>query len=542
MIDPNDQNHSTNVFRVKESTNPLLQKKVLFSLGKRREVAEGASYTIYTVKDLGDKSYKVEGKAGTYVVPKSFDEKYGDLTAKDVDVDAFADIGDAAIQAVETVPVKDAEKGLGKGPEKGLSVVKIPGKGDCFFQSVAYCILADDKFLDTVDFEPWVSEEDLKVKDRKNPMKLSEEWIGRLRQMVSKRATVTMYLHARALALQTLDRKQYVQLMKEADEAVKSDKAGTVYLDDGNWYYVHGKDKSNEQLEERPYPPIWNGSKSEKEWRKEQDADLDAKKKDPDGEGEIVGHKVFLQKCSTFKEFKKFILTSDYWADERALEVLAKELELNILIKDDHYGVNATTGMNQEMTMTIILQRTGQHYNAMYKTGTSKFVFDTSGKIVSKLTNKHGGGDIINNTDTNGAEMGDEEVRDAGEATSVADEASDANAEATPATVEASDANEDANAEANPVTDEASDANAEANEVHADVTSDAGEATANTITPEESADNEDEDTNNFTIIPDSKPEINNPKPSVGGKKRSKKNKVPSSKKSRKVTVDTSPMP
>jgi len=396
MIDPTDQNHSTNVFRVKESSSTILQKRTLFALGKRRETADGADYTIYTVKDKGDKAYKVEAKVGAYTVPKSLDEKYGDLTAKDVDPDAFAEIGDSAIQSVEVVKPPKSPKSQ---KDDKLDVVQVPGRGDCFFQSVAYCVLADNDFLDTVDFEPWESEEDLKAskQERRNAMKTSDEWIGRMRKRVSKRATVAMYLHAREMALQTLDRSKYVKLVKRAEEATKTGEleTGDVYKDDGHWYFVHGNGKPHEQLDERPYPAIWGDSKTEKEWKKEQDVDLQQKGKDQDGQGEIAGHKLFLQKCNTFKEFKSFILTSDYWADERAVAVLAGELEINILVKDTGYGVNASTGVNPDRKKTVILQRTGQHFNAMHKKGTQKFVFDTNGKIVRSMTGMSGGGDDV---------------------------------------------------------------------------------------------------------------------------------------------------
>jgi hypothetical protein len=393
MIDPADQNYSTNVFRVKESTHPLLQKRSLFALGKRREMGDGAVYTIYAVKDKGDKSYKVDGKVGTYTVPKTLDEKYGDLTLKDVDADAFAEIGDSAIQSAEVANVpKLSPKKDGK-----LEVVEVPGRGDCFFQAVAYCLLADEDFLETVDFEPWESEADLKAtkdeRKEKNLMKTSDAWIARLRKRVSKRATVAMYLHAREMALQTLDRNRYVKIVKKAEENKKTDdlQAGDVYKDGGHWYFVHGNGKPNEQLDERPYPLIWASSKSEKEWKKEEKTDLEAKEKDADGQGEIAGHKLVLEKCNTFKEFKAFILTSDYWADERAVEVLAKELEINILVKDVGYGVNKT-GVNADRKKTVILHRTGQHFNAMRKRGTTKYVFDTNGKIVKSLTEQGGGG------------------------------------------------------------------------------------------------------------------------------------------------------
>jgi hypothetical protein len=104
---------------------------------------------------------------------------------------------------------------------------------------------------------------------------------------------------------------------------------------------------------------------------------------------------LFLQKCNTFKEFKSFILTSDSWADERAVAVLAGELEINILVKDTGYGVNASTGVNPDRKKTVILQRTGQHFNAMHKKGTQKFVFDTNGKIVRSMTGMSGGGDDV---------------------------------------------------------------------------------------------------------------------------------------------------
>ena len=393
MIDPADQNYSTNVFRVKESTHPLLQKRSLFALGKRREMGDGATYTIYAVKDKGDKSYKVDGKVGTYTVPKTLDEKYGDLTLKDVDADAFAEIGDAAIQSAE---VADAPKSSPKKDGK-LEVVEVPGRGDCFFQAVAYCVLADEDFLETVDFEPWESDADLKAtkeeRKEKNLMKTSDAWIARLRKRVSKKATVAMYLHAREMALQTLDRTRYVKIVKQSEENKKTDlQAGEVYKDGGHWYFVHGNGKPNEQLDERPYPLIWASSKSEKEWKKEEKADLEAKEKDPDGQGEIAGHKLVLEKCNTFKEFRAFILTSDYWADERAVEVLAKELEINILVKDVGYGVNKT-GVNADRNKTVILNRAGQHFNPMRKRGTLKFVFDTNGKIVKSLMGQSGGGD-----------------------------------------------------------------------------------------------------------------------------------------------------
>lgn len=401
MIDPSDQNHQTNVFRVKESSHPLLQKRALFALGKRRDAPDGAVYTIYLVKEVDKGSYKVENRVGSYSVPKTFDEKYGDLTVKDVDTEAFADIGDAAIQAAETVEVP--EKG-NKGVVPNLDVVQIPGRGDCFFQSVAYCILADDKFLDEVDFEPWISEDDLKAtsqeRKQKNLMSTSDAWIARLRERVSDGATVAMYLHGHEMALQSLDRKLYVKLMHAAESPQKkSDTAGDVYKEGSKWYYSHGPGKPSEQLDSRPYPPIWNESQSEKEWIAEQAADLKLKSADADGAGEITAQKQFLERCTSFKRFKSFIKTADYWADERAVEVLADRLQINILIVDVGYGANSVTGVHSERSKTVILQRTGQHYNAMFKTGTSKYVFDTTGKIVSKLNvdlkKKKGGGEVV---------------------------------------------------------------------------------------------------------------------------------------------------
>ena len=408
MIDPADQNHSTNVFRVKESSHPMLPKKTLFALGKRRETPSGAEYTIYTVKDLGDKAFKADAKVGKYEVPKSLDEKFGDLTAKDADPDAFAEIGDSAIQSAEAVR---PEPKAASSELDNMEVVEVPGRGDCFFQSVAYCILADNKFLDSVEdgVGPFGSDEDLQAskKERKpdNVMKTSDAWIARMRERVAEYATLSMYQHAKEMALQTLDRKQYVALMHKAMDAKKGDEleSGDVYKDGSDWYFVHGKRKDGstklpEQLESTPYPAIWNGSMSEKQWVREQESDLDLKKKDgSDGPGEIRGHELFLERCNSFKNFKAFIKTQDYWADERAVQVLADRLEINILVNIVGLGVNAATGMHPDRTKTIILQRIGQHYNPMHKTGSSKYVFDTKGKIVSALAGKTGGGDDSDN-------------------------------------------------------------------------------------------------------------------------------------------------
>jgi hypothetical protein len=402
MIDPSDQNHQTNVFRVKESSHPLLQKRALFALGKRRDAPDGAVYTIYLVKEIDKGAYKVDTRVGAYSVPKTFDEKYGDLTVKEVDTEAFADIGDAAIQAAETVEVAD-KKGDSKGSTPpNLDVVQIPGRGDCFFQSVAYCILADDKFLAEVDFEPWISEDDLKAtaqeRKQKNLLTTSDAWIARMRERVSDGATVAMYLHGHEMALQSLDRKLYVKLMHAAESPQKKSDAtaGDVYKEGSKWYYVHGPGKASEQLDSRPYPPIWNESQSEKKWISEQAEDIKLKSKDPDGAGEITAQKQFLERCTSFKRFKAFIKTAEYWADERAVDVLSDRLQINILILDVGYGANSVTGVHADRSKTIILQRTGQHYNAMFKTGTSKYVFDTAGKIVSKLNvdlkKKKGGG------------------------------------------------------------------------------------------------------------------------------------------------------
>jgi hypothetical protein len=403
MIDPADQNHSTNVFRVKESSHPMLPKKTLFALGKRRETSGGAEYTIYTVKDLGDKAFKVVSKVGNYEVPKSLDEKFGDLTGKDADPEAFAEIGDTAIQSAEAVrPEPKAAPEL-----ENMEAVEVPGHGDCFFQSVAYCILADSKFLDSVEdgVGPFGSDDDLKAtkKERKpeTVMKTSDAWIARMRERVAEHATLSMYQHAKEMALQTLDRKQYVALMHKAADAKKGDEmeSGDVYKDGGDWYFVHGKKKDGsnklpEQLESTPYPAIWNGSMPEKQWVREEKSDLELKKQDgTDGPGEIRGHELFLKKCDTFKNFKAFIRTQDYWADERAVQVLADRLEINILVNIVGVGVNASTGMHPDRSKTIILQRIGQHYNPMHKTGSPKFVFDTNGKIVSALAGKTGGAD-----------------------------------------------------------------------------------------------------------------------------------------------------
>jgi hypothetical protein len=532
MIDPVDQNHATNVFRVKESTTPLLQKKALFALGKRRETSSGAEYTIYTVKDLGDKSFKVDAKVGVYAVPKSLDEKHGDLTDKDANAEAFAEIGDSAIQAAEKVaPEKEKAAKTDK-----LDVIAIPGRGDCFFQSVAYSILADDKFLTALGDPapaPW-DDDGLKqlresaTKEARTPehlMDTSAKWIDALRRRVSKNATVSMYQHAKEMMLQTLDRKEYIRLMHAATAAKADDdhSPGDVYKDGEDWYVVNGDDPP-EQLNFTPYEAVWKGSKTEKEWRREEEADLKLKENDPDGQGEITGQKLFQTNCTTFKKFKKFITTSNYWADERAVEVLAKELEINILVVIAGLGVNASTGMG-ESAKTIILQRDGQHYNSMYKRGTNTFVFKTNGSIVSELVTKSGGAAIAPESDDelDPAKPTDSEP---GEGDKSETDMTESVKPAEPETTDKPDAKE-------------SDAKEpEAKEPEAKA-SDAIESDAEppeTQTPAETKPNTEAKESDDEVMPAAPKEVT-PKPS-GGRKRSKKLKFAPANTSRKLVVHT----
>jgi len=516
----------------------MLQAKTLFALGKQRATSEGVEYTIYTVKDAGDKAFRVDGKIGMYKVPSSLNEKYGDLTLKDVDTDAFGEIGDMAIQAAEIAKPEKEKSKTGKKPKglEKLDVVVIPGLGDCFFQSVAYCILADDSFLDSNKNEdPWKSEADLKATEeqRSDPMEASGKWIAPLRKRVADHATTEMYLHARTMALQTLDRREYLKLANQAETTKKSETPGSVYEDDGHWYFVH-EDGAAEQLAKSPYPKDWKGSKSDEAWVAQQETDLTEKEKDADGAGEIAGHRRFLKKCKTFAKFQAFIKTSDYWADDYAIEILAQRLRLNILIADIGYGVNSTTG-DVSSEMTLILQRTGQHFNAMFKKGTSKYVMRTDGPIVSGLKGKRGGGD-----DSTDKEETEEPGKDDTPITDPETEKDSADEETEPAQTETDETktpdqdtkkDETSDSETSPDTP-STEEKVESDEKKEKEDSSTSEESKDSSTAEskDSSASESKDSSEATPTPMPKTE--------GGKKQSKKRKPPPRKVSKRVQVLT----
>ena len=407
MIDPSDQNHTTNVYRVKESTNSKLQNKSLFSLGTRRIKSEGVEYNLYRVKDAGDKSYKVEAKVGVFKVNEEMNKKYGDLSHKDADVAAFAEIGDDAIQSAEIaekgdIPDKKGEPGNGPNAntildENGLEIVKIPGRGDCFFQSVAYCILADSKFLKAnKDEAPW-AHENFEVPDNYDAMKKSEDWIPILRKHVARAVAAADYVHAREMAFQLLDRKKYVKMSTQIKDAKPSKVPGSIFLQKKKWYLVDGKGEEELILytgKGRPFPPIWEESKTTVDkWREEEKMDAEKMEGDADAAGSRT-HMQHVLKCSTINEYKTYIKTSDYWADEFAVNALAIALNLNIIILDRHVGINCNSGKTGDDKSSVIVIRDGQHYEALKAGDRSVFGAKSKMQIIKDcLKIKSGGGD-----------------------------------------------------------------------------------------------------------------------------------------------------
>jgi len=393
MIDSSDQNHKTNVYRVLNSEQ--LKEGLLFALGKPRKVDEGYEYAVYEVEP-DDDQYRVVKKIATYVVGDDKHEMYDDLS-QTKNTKAFESIGEPQL-LTEAKPKGKKEKKKGHlvdelMEENTLEVVAIPGKGDCFFQAVAYAALDDASFLKTASQQSktWGK---LEIPKGDDPMKRSK-LVGKVfRDLVSKNISEDVYVTSRERAFIALNRAAYVKQHDKLKE--KSEKKGSIYQEKDAFYLR--TEEGDVELRGKPFVTQWEEGKH-KEWIKAAASDVSEKQKLDDVYGGDTKYYESVLKLDTFESFKEFILSSDYWADENAMLILRKKLGINFIIFDRVLDICEPVGKFNVDQYSAFLEKNGAHFNIITG-GENKFMWRKSDIAMQRVISKFqkggaqvGGGD-----------------------------------------------------------------------------------------------------------------------------------------------------